>query len=81
MVENPAFLAQAAELLPMGPYGEDAWGAWTSAVKAKTGAKGKQLFMPLRLALTGQPHGPEMPKLFPLLSEAKVRARLAGRRG
>ncbi|MES1202092.1 MAG: glutamate--tRNA ligase [Pseudomonadota bacterium] len=79
-VEDLAFLAEAADLLPAGPYGEDAWGAWTSAVKVKTGAKGKQLFMPLRLALTGQPHGPEMPKLFPLLSEEKVRARLAGRR-
>ena len=36
--------------------------------------------VPLRLALTGQPHGPEMPKLFALLSEAKVRARLEGER-
>lgn len=80
VVENQEFLEQAAALLPAGPYSEDAWGAWTAAVKTKTGAKGKQLFMPLRLALTGQPHGPEMPKLFPLLSETKVRARLAGRR-
>ncbi len=80
VVENAGFLEQAAALLPAGPYDENAWGAWTNAVKTKTGAKGKQLFMPLRLALTGQPHGPEMPKLFAMLSEDKVRSRLAGRR-
>jgi glutamyl-tRNA synthetase len=79
VIENQDFLTEAAALLPPGPYSEEAWGQWTSAVKTKTGAKGKQLFMPLRLALTGQPHGPEMPKLFPLLSETKVRERLAGR--
>jgi glutamyl-tRNA synthetase len=79
VVENADFLGEAAALLPAGPYDETAWSAWTNAVKAKTGAKGKQLYMPLRLALTGQPHGPEMPKLFALLSEAKVRARLAGK--
>jgi glutamyl-tRNA synthetase len=78
VIENAEFLGEAAALLPAGPYDETAWSAWTNAVKAKTGAKGKHLYMPLRLALTGQPHGPEMPKLFALLSEAKVRARLAG---
>ena len=80
VVENGDFLKEAAAVLPAGPYDENAWSAWTNAVKAKTGAKGKQLYMPLRLALTGQPHGPEMPKLFALLSEAKVRARLEGKR-
>jgi glutamyl-tRNA synthetase len=79
VVENGDFLSEAASILPAGPYDENAWSAWTNAVKAKTGAKGKQLYMPLRLALTGQPHGPEMPKLFALLSEAKVRGRLAGK--
>ena len=80
VVENASFLEEAAALLPIGPYDETAWGVWTNAVKTKTGTKGKQLFMPLRLALTGQAHGPEMPKLFALLSEDKVRSRLAGRR-
>ena len=80
VVEDAAFLANAASVLPPAPYDETTWNAWTEAVKAKTGAKGRQLFMPLRLALTGMPHGPEMPKLFALMPEAKVRARLAGQR-
>ncbi len=79
VVEDEAFLAAAAEALPEAPYGETSWAAWTDAVKAATGAKGRALFMPLRLALTAQAHGPEMAKLFALLPEAKVRARLAGR--
>jgi glutamyl-tRNA synthetase len=45
-------------------------------VKAKTGAKGKALFQPLRLALTGQSHGPELKVLLPLIGEGRARARL-----
>ncbi len=78
--ENAAFLHEAAALLPAGPYDETTWGAWTDAVKAATGRKGKPLFMPLRLALTGLDHGPELKALLPLIGEAKARARLAGQR-
>jgi len=78
VVEDAAFLAKAAELLPAEPYTQETWGAWTDAVKAATGAKGKTLFLPLRLALTGLRHGPEMHRLLPLIGEAKARARLAG---
>lgn len=78
---DPAFLAAALELLPSSPWGHETWHAWTNALKAKTGRKGRELFMPLRLALTAVEHGPEMKFLLPLIGEEKVRARLlaAGR--
>lgn len=79
VVEDADFLAKAAELLPAGPYTLESWGAWTDAVKAATGAKGKALFLPLRLALTGLRHGPEMNRLLPLIGEERTRARLAGK--
>jgi glutamyl-tRNA synthetase len=77
-VPDPAFGAAAAEVLPKGPYDQTTWAAFTNAVKEKTGAKGKALFMPLRLALTGLDHGPEMAALLPLIGEDKARKRLTG---
>ena len=77
-VEDPAFLARAAALLPEGPFDGSSWGAWTAAITASTGAKGKALFMPLRLALTGLAHGPEMKKLLPLIGPERARKRLSG---
>ena len=71
--EDADFVAEAMALLPEPPFTEATWGEWTAAVKEKTGRKGKALFMPLRHALTGQPHGPEMADLMPLLQ--KVRAK------
>jgi glutamyl-tRNA synthetase len=47
-------------------------------VKAATGAKGKALFMPLRRALTGRDHGPELAALLPLIGRERARARLSG---
>lgn len=78
VVEDPAFLARAAELLPAEPFDGGSWGAWTAAITASTGAKGKALFMPLRLALTGLAHGPEMKKLLPLIGSERARKRLSG---
>lgn len=80
VVEDQAFLDQAAALLPDGALSEDTWGPWTSAVKDATGAKGKALFMPLRKALTGLDHGPELKHLLPLMGRERVTARLAGQR-
>ena len=77
-IENAPFTEQAGGLLPQGPFSEATWGEWTAAVSAKTGAKGKALFMPLRLALTGRAHGPEMKKLLPLIGPERARKRLAG---
>ena len=71
--EDRAFLAQAADLLS---WGEDPWGALTSALKDATGRKGRALFMPLRQALTGRDHGPDMHALLPLIDERRARERL-----
>ncbi|HPE25099.1 glutamate--tRNA ligase [Albidovulum sp.] len=71
--EDAEFVAQAMALLPEPPFTEATWAEWTGAVKERTGRKGKGLFMPLRLALTGQAQGPEMAELMPLMS--KVRGR------
>lgn len=65
--EDRDFVAQAMALLPEGGFDADTWGNWTAAVKEATGRKGKSLFMPLRLALTGQATGPNMGDLMPLL--------------
>jgi glutamyl-tRNA synthetase len=61
------FVDQALALLPPGPWGPLTWSEWTAAVKAATGRKGKDLFRPLRRALTGRDAGPEMAELMPLL--------------
>ncbi len=79
VIEDAAFTGEAAALVSDSLDG-DSWAALTSALKEKTGAKGKKLFMPLRLALTGQPRGPEMAALFPLIGAKKARARLRGER-
>jgi len=76
--EDAAFAREAADLLPEGDYDEQTWSAWTDAVKAETGRKGKTLFMPLRLALTGQPRGPEMAVMLPLIGRETARRRLRG---
>lgn len=78
VVEDGAFLASAAALLPAGDLDEGSWKIWTTAVKEGLGVKGKALFMPLRQALTGKSHGPEMNKMLPLIGREKVLARLNG---
>jgi glutamyl-tRNA synthetase len=78
VIEDAALAAAAAGLLPLEPWNEATWPAWTKAVAAQTGAKGKGLYHPLRLALTGQEHGPELKKLLPLIGRGKVLSRLKG---
>ena len=75
---DAAFAASAASLLPAEPFDATTWKSWTQAVGAATGTKGKALFMPLRLALTGQEHGPELAALLPLIGREKALKRLAG---
>ncbi len=65
--EDAAFVRQALAMLPPQPWGPETWSTWTGAVKEATGRKGKGLFMPLRKALTGQTHGPEMADVMPLM--------------
>jgi len=78
IIEDQEFCRKAAELLPSEPWDELTFKSWTDAVKTETGAKGKLLFMPLRQALTGMEHGPELRVLLPMLGRARVLARLAG---
>ena len=75
--DEPDFMAEAARLLPE-TLDAGAWSAWTGAIKEATGRKGKQLFLPLRRALTGLDHGPEMTLLLPLIGREKALRRLAG---
>ncbi len=71
--EDSDFVAEAMKLLPPPPYSDTSWGEWTAQVKAATGRKGKGLFMPLRKAVTGQAHGPDMSELMPLLQVVRAR--------
>jgi glutamyl-tRNA synthetase len=74
--DDPDFLREAARLLPEEPWDENTWTAWTGDLKKATGRKGKTLFHPLRLALTGEQSGPELAALLPLIGRAKALARL-----
>ena len=74
--EDREFITQAAGVLPAGKFDAATWKTWTTAVKEATGRKGKGLFMPLRLALTGLAHGPELAGLLPQIGREKVLARL-----
>lgn len=76
--DDPAFLDRAAALLPDEPWGPETWKLWTGRIKEETGAKGKALFLPLRQALTGQDHGPELAALLPLMGHDRAWRRLTG---
>lgn len=78
-IADPGFTAEAAKLLPAEPWDLTTWQNWTSRVKETTGRKGKELFMPLRLALTGRADGPELKPLLPLIGAERARARLSGK--
>lgn len=77
-IADASFAAKAAELLPPEPWNTETWSAWTNAVKAATGRKGKELFMPLRQALTASDHGPELKLLLPLIGRDRAQKRLKG---
>jgi len=74
---DEAVLQAALDTLPPAPLGPDSWKAWTGAIAAATGAKGRALYHPLRLALTGEEQGPEMAALLPLIGHDRIMARLA----
>ncbi|MCB2107932.1 MAG: glutamate--tRNA ligase [Rhodobacteraceae bacterium] len=77
-IEDTTFIEQAKGVLPEEPWSEDTWSAWTDQVKAATGRKGKGLFLPLRMALTGLPHGPELKYVLPLIGRERALKRLNG---
>ncbi len=78
VIEDGAYLATAAGHLPPVPWSEETWARWTGALKEVTGRKGRALFHPLRLALTGREQGPEMAALLPLIGRDRARRRLEG---
>jgi glutamyl-tRNA synthetase len=81
VIENADMTTRAAALLPQEPWDATTWSALTSAVSKETGLKGRALFHPLRLALTGRDAGPELKALLPLIGRSRAEARLMGRRG
>ena len=69
--EDAEFVAEALKMLPEGAWDTQSWSAWTAAVKDKTGRKGKGLFRPLRIALTGREQGPDMGAFMALMERPK----------
>jgi glutamyl-tRNA synthetase len=80
VIEDSILTVAAAATLPSEPWSESTWSEWTAAVKSRTGAKGRALFHPLRLALTGRESGPELKTLLPLIGRERALARLEGKR-
>ncbi len=76
--DEAAFLRAAAALLPPEPWDETTWPRWIATLREQTGRRGKNLFHPLRLALTGEEEGPELAALLPLIGRERAYARLKG---
>lgn len=76
--DDTAYLAEARTVLEELEFGPTVWKDWTEALKASTGRKGKTLFLPLRRALTGMDHGPDMAELLPLIGRDRALERLGG---
>jgi glutamyl-tRNA synthetase len=75
--DDRAYLARAGEIAATIDWSADPWHALTGALKAETGRKGRALFLPLRLALTGREHGPDMAALLPLIGREAAISRLS----
>ncbi|PIZ33145.1 MAG: glutamate--tRNA ligase [Alphaproteobacteria bacterium CG_4_10_14_0_8_um_filter_37_21] len=73
---DAAYIKLCFDVLPQGTITESTWAEWTKKIKELSGKKGKELFMPLRQALTGMDHGPEMKKLIVLMGYHQVCTRL-----
>ena len=72
-----ALVKQALDVLPPEPWDDATWQTWTADLKATSGKSGKPLFRPLRLALTGEDHGPELRALLPLIGRTRTAQRLS----
>ena len=77
IIEDQDFLDLALEALPIDQFNEKTWSTWTKKLSQVTGKKGKELYMPLRLCLTGQNKGPEMADLILMMGRDKVIKRLS----
>lgn len=78
--EDAAMLGRARECLPPPPWSGESYRQWVRAAGEATGRRGRTLFMPLRLALTGEKQGPALEALLPLMGYERVAARLGGER-
>ena len=78
VIDDAEVTKAAAECLPEGALEAEIWADWTRAIAASTGKKGRGLFMPLRLALTGKEKGPELAPLLAFMGRERVIARLQG---
>ena len=81
VAEDQAVCAAALQSLPPEPFDETTWGSWTNTVKAATAKKGRELYHPLRLALTGRETGPELKVLLPLIGRERAERRLKANAG
>ncbi len=78
LIEDKALTDLAADLLPPEPWNDETFNLWLNEVKQQSGKKGKELFHPLRKALTAAENGPELKILLPLIGRAKAYRRLKG---
>ena len=78
IIEDKALTDLAASLLPAEPWDENTFNAWLNEVKTQSGKKGKELFHPIRKALTALDNGPELKTLLPLIGYNKAYKRLKG---
>src|SRR5271166_4360145 len=81
IVEDAQFVRLAASCAPEGVWDQSTWGAWAKRLKELSGRRGRELFHPLRLALTGREAGPELAALLPLIGRARALARLSAPSG
>ncbi len=78
VIADTDYCSKAATLLPEDTTAIDSWKLFTNSLKNSTGRKGKDLFMPLRLALTAREDGPDLSTVFRLLGRERVAKRLQG---
>ncbi len=74
--DETTFLTRALEFLPPEPWDAETWPGWLATLRTETGRSGRALLLPLRLALTGEDHGPELADLLPLMGRTRVAERL-----
>jgi len=79
--DEAELLRAALDTLPPAPWDEATWSSWTRALGAASGRKGKALFLPLRRALTGEEHGPELKTFLPLIGPERAARRLRAAAG
>jgi glutamyl-tRNA synthetase len=77
--ETADFLNLASQLLPENTSTSDAWHIWLNNIKQNTSKQGKEIFLPIRMALTGLEHGPELKHIINLIPRKQILFRLTGK--